>query len=190
MPPRVPRTHTRRSPNVSRVIPARLRPESADHPPFSTSTVSHLRNGSACPCPRSPKRELRPLFPPRSISSSLPAAGAAWPSPRGNLFPTSFLSGDFPFPGTLAGSLGPTPGPPLLSRLTFRSPLYIVCASFSPGRPQNLSPEFLPCPRPLLAAVGDAVPSARQCPRPWLALYETLSRARAAGMHPSFQPRS
>jgi len=90
----------------------------------------------------------------------------------------------------LAGSLGPTPGPPLLSRLTFRSPLYIVCASFSPGRPQNLSPEFLPCPRPLLAAVGDAVPSARQCPRPWLALYETLSRARAAGLHPSFQPRS
>ena len=79
---------------------------------------------------------------------------------------------------------------PLLSRLTFRSPLYIVCASFSPGRPQNLSPEFLPCPRPLLAAVGDAVPSARQCPRPWLALYETLSRARAAGLHPSFQPRS
>ena len=117
-------------------------------------------------------------------------AARSAPSPRGNSFPTSFLSGDFPFPGTLAGSLGPTPGAPLLSRLTFRSPLYIVCASFSPGRPQNLSPEFLPCPRPLLAAVGDAVPSARQCPRPWLALYETLSRARAAGLHPSFQPRS
>jgi len=79
---RVPRTHTRRSPTVSRVITARLCTESADHPPFSTSTVSHLRNGSACPCPRSPKRELRPLFLPRSISSSLPAAGAAWPRHR------------------------------------------------------------------------------------------------------------
>jgi hypothetical protein len=79
---RVPRTHPRRSLNVSRVIPARLRTESADHPPFSPPTVSRLSNGSACPCPRSPEYELRPLFPPRSLSSSLPAAGAAWPRHR------------------------------------------------------------------------------------------------------------
>ena len=96
------------------------------------------------------------------------------PSPRVDSFPTSFHSGDFFRRACRISrvSLGPTPGPPLLSRLTFRSPLYIVCASFSPGRPQNLSPEFL------------------QCPRPWLALSVTLSRARAAGLHPSFQPRS
>ena len=73
---------TRRSPNVSWVIPARLRTESADHPPFSPPTVSHLSNGSACPCPRYPRRERRPIFQPRSISSSLPAAGAAWPRHR------------------------------------------------------------------------------------------------------------
>jgi hypothetical protein len=76
---RVPRTHTRRSQTRSRVIPARLCTESAYHPPFSPPTVSPLSNGSACPCPRYPKRVLRPLFQPRSISSSLPAAGAAWP---------------------------------------------------------------------------------------------------------------
>ena len=74
---RVPRTHTptHEDPRrVSRVrIPARLRTESADHPPFSPPTVSHLSNGSACPCPRYPRRELRPIFQPRSISSSLPA---------------------------------------------------------------------------------------------------------------------
>ncbi len=40
-----------------------------------------VSNGSACPCPRYPKRVLRPLFQPHSISSSLPAAGAAWPVP-------------------------------------------------------------------------------------------------------------
>jgi hypothetical protein len=72
----------------------------------------------------------------------------------GKLIPNKFPFRGLSFPVTLAGSLGPTLGPPLLSRLTFRSPLYIVCASFSPGLPQNLSPEFLPCPRPLLALLS------------------------------------
>ena len=51
-------------------------------------------------------------------------------------------------------------------------------------------PRVSAVPPALARAVGDAVPSARQCPRPWLALSVTLSRARAAGLHPSFQPRS
>ncbi len=46
-----------------------------------------------------------------------------------------------------------------------------------------------PAPGPA-RAVRDAVPSARCCPRPLLALSVTLSRARAAGLHPSFQPCS
>jgi hypothetical protein len=51
-------------------------------------------------------------------------------------------------------------------------------------------PRFSAVPPALARAVGDAVPSARCCPRPLLALSVTLSRARAAGLHPSFQPCS
>jgi len=55
--------------------------------PFSPPTVSPVSNGSACPCPRLYlERGRRPTFQPRSISSSLPAAGAAWPRHRSYVY--------------------------------------------------------------------------------------------------------
>jgi hypothetical protein len=85
----------------------------------------------------------------------------------------------------------PVSGPPSLSfSLSPRITRCLnACSSARPPLTRRSKVSAVP-PALARAAVGDAVPSARQCPRPWLALYETLSRARAAGLHPSFQPRS